>query len=146
MTAAHTRPPLYRILLEPSEQWAGGRGSADLALAPSPFDMALTSDGHVLYDVTITVSGLPPAPAGTKYVAWLANGDLGEPRLIGTIGADGKVAGHVSYNKFVILVTQERDPLTDHWNGKVVLSGFSPSTYLENYAAKELFSGGVPNQ
>jgi hypothetical protein len=142
------RPPLYHIKLEPQNNWAAGSGggAADLFLAPSPFDVTLTPDGHVLYDITVSAAGLPaPSSAGaTHYVAWVATADLTDAQLIGVLDASGKASGHVSYNKFIVVVSAEHGPPAKHWAGPIVMSGFSPSTYLENYSGKELYNGGTP--
>jgi hypothetical protein len=140
-----TRPPLYHIKLDPQNQWVAGSGVADLALAPSPFDVALTADGHVIYDITVTASGLPaPAKVGaTQYVAWVATADLAHVEEIGPLGPNGKASGHVALNKFIVVVTAEPAAVGKHWAGPVALTGFSPSTYLENYSGKELFNGAI---
>jgi hypothetical protein len=70
--------------------------------------------------------------------------DLGNAERLGTIAADGTVHGQVSLNKYLVLVTAERTPAGAHWTGRIVLSGFSPTTYLQNFANEELFQGGMP--
>jgi hypothetical protein len=140
------RPPLYHIKLDAQNNWTAGSGTADLSVAPSPFDVTLTPDGHILYDITVSTVGLPsPTSAGaTHYVAWVATADLVDAQLIGILDANGKASGHVAYNKFIVVVSAERGPPTKHWAGPIVMSGFSPSTYLENYSGKELYNGGTP--
>ena len=143
---AAARPPLYHIKLDPQNNWTAGSGTADLSVAPSPFDVTLTPDGHILYDITVSTVGLPrPGSAGaTRYVAWVATADLVDAELIGVLDANGKTSGHVSYNKFIVVVSAEPGPPSKHWSGPIVMSGFSPSTYLENYSGKELYNGGTP--
>ena len=140
------RPPLYHIKLEAQNNWTAGSGAADLLAAPSPFDVTLTPDGHVLYDITVSTVGLPsPGSAGaTHYVAWVATADLTDAQLIGVLDANGKASGRVSFNKFIVVVSAEPGPPGKHWVGPIVMSGFSPSTYLENYSGRELYNGGTP--
>ncbi len=143
--ATAVRPPLYHIKLDAQNNWTAGSGTADLAVAPSPFDVTLTPDGHLLYDITVSTVGLPrPGAGATQYVAWVATADLVDAQLIGVLDANGKASGHVSYNKFIVVVSAEHGPPGKHWAGPIVMSGFSPSTYLENYSGKELYNGGTP--
>lgn len=141
-SAAARRPALYSIPLLP-DQGASGSGVATLVPAPSPFGITLTADGHPIFDVTVTVQELTPLPGGAQYVAWATTQDLTDADRIGVI-KDQKAVGKISWNKFIVLVTQETGPVAEHWKGPVVLRGFSPSTYLANYASHPLFVGGMP--
>ncbi len=108
--------------------------------------MALTPDGHVIYDVHISLSNLPPASelGGAEYVAWVTSPDLDRAERLSPIGHDGTAQGRVTMNKFIILVTAEHTPVGAHWTGRVALRGFSPSTFLQNFSSEELFLGGTP--
>lgn len=137
------RPALYSIPLLP-DQGLSGSGVATLVPAPSPFGITVTADGHPIFDVTVTVQDLAPAASGAQYVAWATTQDLTTADRIGVIGKDQKAAGKISWNKYIVLVTQEATPAGEHWKGPVVLRGFSPATYLANYASHPLFVGGMP--
>lgn len=140
------RPPLYTIDLRPLGASAAGSGTARIEPATTPFGMALTPDGHVIYTVQITLTGMPPASAmgGTQYVAWAVSPNLDRGDRLGTIAADGTAHGQISMNKFLIIVTAEPATVGPRWSNHVVLRGFSPSTFLQNFANEELFQGGMP--
>jgi hypothetical protein len=143
--AGALRPPLYSIPLLPDQGMAGS-GVATLVPAPSPFGITVTADGHPVFDVTVTVQNLAPPKAlgGAQYVAWATTQDLTDADKIGVIGADQKAVGRVAWNKYIVLVTVEPSPVPAHWTGAVILRGFSPATYLANYASHPLFLGGMP--
>jgi hypothetical protein len=139
------RPALYAIPLLP-DQGMSGSGLATLVPSPSPFGITVTPDGHPIFDVTVTVQNLAPPQAngGTQYVAWATTQDLTDADRIGVIGHDQKAVGKVAWNKYIVLVTAEGATVPEHWKGTVVLRGFSPATYLTNYASHPLFLGGMP--
>jgi hypothetical protein len=139
------RPALYAIPLLP-DQGMSGSGVATLVPAPSPFGITLTPDGHPIFDVTVTVQNLAPpsSTGGTQYVAWATTQDLTDADRIGVIGHDEKAVGKVAWNKYIVLVTSEGATVPQHWKGTVVLRGFSPATFLANYASHPLFLGGMP--
>ena len=143
--ASYLRPALYAIPLLP-DQGMSGSGLATLVPAPSPFGITVTPDGHPIFDITVTVQNLaaPQANGGTQYVAWATTQDLTDADRIGVIGHDQKAVGKVAWNKYIVLVTSEGAAVGDHWKGTVVLRGFSPATYLTNYASHPLFLGGMP--
>jgi hypothetical protein len=139
------RPALYAIPLLP-DQGMSGSGVATLVPAPSPFGITVTPDGHPIFDVTVTVQNLAPPQTngGTQYVAWATTQDLTDADRIGVIGHEQKAVGKVAWNKYIVLVTAEGATVSTHWKGTVVLRGFSPATYLTNYASHPLFLGGMP--
>jgi hypothetical protein len=139
------RPALYTIPLL-ADQGTSGSGVATLVPAPSPFGITVTPDGHPIFTVTVTAQGLaaPSAQGGTQYIAWATTQELTEADKIGVVSNDKKAIGTVSWNKYIVLVTAEGATVGDHWKGPVVLRGFSPATYLANYASHPLFLGGMP--
>ena len=142
-----SRPELFRIALQPTSVGSGASGVAMLALAPSPFGITLTADGHFLYDVHLTADGLAkPSSLGpyTTYVAWVATENLDPVRRLGVVHDGQSITGQIDYDKFILLISAERTANGAHWQGPVVLRGFSPSMYLDNFSGKEMFLGGVP--
>jgi hypothetical protein len=139
------RPALYSIPLL-ADQGASGSGVATLVPAPSPFGITVTPDGHPIFSITVSAQGLaaPSAQGGTQYIAWATTQELTEADKIGVVSNDKKAVGTVSWNKYIVLVTAEGATVGDHWKGPVVLRGFSPATYLANYASHPLFLGGMP--
>lgn len=141
------RPALFRIDLEPTRIGSGATGVAKLALAPSPFGITLTPDGHFLFDVELTVSGLPePSAWGpfSTYVAWATTQNLDVARRLGVVTAGKTISTQVHYHKFILLVTAEASADGDHWTGPVVLRGLSASMFLDNFSGKTFFNNGVP--
>jgi hypothetical protein len=141
------RPDLYRINLQPTTVGSGASGVAKLALAPSPFGIALSPDGHFLFDVELAVTGLPkPSRWGpfSTYVAWATTQNLDVARRLGVVTAGKPITAQVDYHKFILLVTAEADARGEHWKGPVVLRGLSASMFLDNFSGKTFFNNGVP--
>ncbi|MDW3219153.1 MAG: anti-sigma factor [Acidimicrobiales bacterium] len=106
----------------------------EIELALDATDLAPSAEGLVEIDTTplgtrliLDVSGLPPAPAGQYYEAWLRTGpDVGVSA--GTFhlrGGDGRIelwAGVTieDYPLFTITIQDEADPTS---SGRVVLKG-----------------------
>jgi hypothetical protein len=147
LAAGAVRPSLFRIELQPTALAPGAQAVVRLAPARSPFGLALTPDGHVIFDVELTASGLPsPSSFGpyTQYVAWAVTSDLATTERLGVAGAGRTVSGQVAFNKFLIVVTAESAAVGDKWQGPIILRGFSPSALLENFSGKTMFNGGMP--
>jgi hypothetical protein len=144
------RPSLFNIPLQAQALARSAQGVAALRPARSPFGFALTVDGNFIFDAEVTVTGLPdPAKLGpfTTYAVWATNADLTEVRLLGTLRPDEPTKGRVAFSKFLIVVTADAGVPGPKWRGPVLLRGFSPSNYLENFGAKTLLNGGaIPPQ
>jgi hypothetical protein len=146
------RPAIDSISLEPTNDARGASGVAVLTRSPSPFGMSLTPDGHLRYDVHLSVTGLPADPrvydGATAYVAWATVPDLSLARRLGPLAADGSSSGEVDWNKFIVLVTAEKavaKPAAEpHWSGTILLKGVSPSTWMQRYGSHILNNGGNP--
>ncbi|GIV58087.1 MAG: hypothetical protein KatS3mg042_1000 [Rhodothermaceae bacterium] len=130
-------PVYYRIDLVSTKRLPGtrqARGTADVTFARSPFGVALTPEGHYVYDLTVRVAGLPPE-AGGAYVVWVATPDLGTVARVGPLGADGTARGRVHFNKYLVIVTREpAGAAADRWTGPVVLRGLSKSGFMHTMA------------
>ncbi len=141
------RPAMYAIPLIATPTGTGASGVATLSRPESPFSVPVTRDGHVIYNVAITVQGLPPASAfdgATTYVAWATVPDLSLARSLGPITADGRAKGQVAWNKFIVLVTAEKTAGA-HWTGPILLKGVSPSTWMQRFQAHVIGNGGNPD-
>ncbi len=141
------RPALFRVALQPTGTVPSAQGVALLAPAQSPFGLALTPDGHFIFDVSLTASGLPsPSALGpyTTFVAWAVSDDLVQSHLLGALSGDKPVIGQVSFNKFLVIVSAESGAPGDRWKGPIVLRGFAPSALLDNFSGKTMFNGGMP--
>src|SRR5690606_39158389 len=98
------------ITLEPTGRAGDVRGCGRVVPAWSPFGVATTRDGHVIYDIELALEGVdrPRGASGGAYVAWAMSSDLKDVHRIGIVEA-GKVRGHVWYNQYVVAVTLEAE-------------------------------------
>jgi hypothetical protein len=134
----------YDIKLLPTARAPGASGAARLIFAPSPFGVAVTPDGHSIYDARITADGLPaPSSLGaySTYVAWAVTPDLQQWVRLGPITQHGGTVGPMDFNKFLLVVTAEASATSATHNGPMVLHGTSPSGWLQNFLTHPLFRG-----
>lgn len=131
-------PEYYRIDLVPTKRLQAARhasGFADVSFAPSPFGIAVTPEGHYVYDLTISVDNLPPA-RNDNYVAWISTPDLDQILRLGTLDPQATISGQVQWNKYLVIITLE--PTTNTagaiWEGPVVLRGMSRSGKMHTMA------------
>ncbi|MEZ4425970.1 MAG: multicopper oxidase family protein [Gemmatimonadota bacterium] len=111
----------------------------DLRFAASPFTVAVTADGNVRYDATLTVRGLPdPGELGTDdagrpyttYVAWLTTPTFYPETRLQEVRNGVVELGRIALDKFVLLVSAEVAPDVVERSGRLVLRGQSPSTRM----------------
>lgn len=144
--AAGTDGP-YDITLLPTTAAPAASGHARLVYASSPFGIAVTADGRARYDVQITAAGLPRADssgAAVAYVAWAASTDLMKWERLGTVSNGTTTVGSVDMNKFLLVITAERDSGALTHDGPTVLHGTSPSGWLQTFLSHPLFRGLPP--
>jgi suppressor of ftsI len=124
---------LYCIELIPAPGAEGAAGTIELGQVPGPFTVAVTADGFPRYRLALDAAGLPaPSALGNfaTYVAWVALPAMHPIRRLGEVGNGSTALGDVELEKFVVLITAERDARVKEPEGKVVLRGQSPSTRL----------------
>lgn len=131
--------PTSTFALVPATGFPGASGDVALRPAWSPFDVALTRDGFLVYDLTITVAGLPDAKAGQTFVAWLATPDLDRVRRLGVVREEAPLTGRVDWNQFLVIVTLESGDPGDRWAGPTVLMGRSPSSLIRPLWGHSIF-------
>jgi len=144
--ASRTDGP-YDITLLPTSAAPAASGHARLVWAASPFGIAVTVDGRARYDVQITAAGLPgPDSSGTvvAYVAWATSTDLARWVRLGSVTNGTTTVGHVDMNKFLLVITAERDPSALTHDGPTALHGTSPSGWLQTFLSHPLFRGIPP--
>jgi hypothetical protein len=142
-SAAGTAGP-YDITLLPTAAAPGATGHARLVWAASPFGVAITADGRARYDVQVTTAGLPRADssgAAVAYVAWATSTDLAHWVRLGTVSNGTTTVGSADMNKFLLVVTAERDSTARAHAGPTVLHGTSPSGWLQSFLSHPLFRG-----
>ena len=123
--------------------------SGFVAIAPSasPFGLAATKDGRVLYDLDINVHNLPPAftlGAFTTYHAWLATPNLETVHHLGVVANDTALRANADWNKFTVVITAEAATVGQHWRGPTVLVGRSPSSLMQSFAGHPFYNTGMP--
>jgi len=134
----------YDIMLHPTAAAPAAEGHARLVFAPSPFGVALTADGHAVYDVQITAAHLPkPSTLGafTTYVAWAVSPDLTKWHRLGPVTNGTTTVGHADLNKFLLVISAEPDTSGAATRGPTVLHGTSPSGWLQSFITHPLFRG-----
>ena len=134
----------YDIKLLPTKVAPAASGHARRVYAASPFGIAVTADGRARYDVQVTPAGMPDADssgARVFHLAWAASTDLAKWEKLGTVRNGTTTVGSVDMNKFLLVITAERDSTTRTHDGPTVLHGTSPSGWLQSFLSHPLFRG-----
>lgn len=137
---------------------APASGLVRLRQAWSPFGVSVTEDGTLTYEVEIATRGLPAAPAGQTYVAWITSPDLQRVERLGPLAADGTIRGSHAGAAFLVVVSREQVgtpciPSTApgaaggdtaggqaaRWTGPVVLRGSSPGSRVAPLFGHSIF-------
>ncbi len=129
--------PLYAAASSP-----GASGEARLLFASSPFGIAVTPDGHSIYDLEVTTKGLPaPSSLGaySTYFAWAVATDLTEWVPLGPVHDGTTTVGPVQLDKFLVVITAEASESPVSRAGPTVLHGSSPSSWLQSFLNHPLF-------
>lgn len=135
---------IYEFRLKPTSRARGASGTGYLRIAPSPFDIAVTKSGKLIYNLELTINGLlPPASLGPyqSYIVWITTPKLDRTEKLGALPDDGKFKATVSsMNKFILMITAEPSANIEKRSGPIVLRGISPSGLLEPFQNHELFN------
>ena len=134
----------YDIKLLNTPKTPTAQGTARLVFAPSPFGVTVTADGRSSYDVQLSLTGLPdPSTLGSykAYVAWAATTDLSRWHRLGAVTNGSTTVGQVEFNKFLLVITAERDSSAAEHRGPTALHGISPSGWLQSLITHPLFRG-----
>lgn len=121
-------------------------GTVELGRVRSPFGVAVSADGELLYDVTFALRALPdPATLGpyTAYIAWATTPILRPMIPLGEVRNGRTVAGRVAFNKFILLVTAEPSASVQEREGRLVLRGLSPSMMLQPHDLQAMLAATV---
>jgi FtsP/CotA-like multicopper oxidase with cupredoxin domain len=113
------------LIAAPGARTASGR--VELSLPAGPFTVGVTPDGHSRYTLIGTVTGLVP---GRTYVAWVATPTMESIIKLGVVSQGTFVGAGIAFQKFVVLVTAERNARARTPSTQLVLRGQSPSTRL----------------
>src|SRR5216110_1903274 len=118
---------LYCIELVPAPGMGSVSGRVELAAPAGPFTVAVTAEGRSRVIPIASLQGLPPA--GT-FIAWAAPPRMDTVIKLGQVRNGSTTLRAVDLDKFVVLITAERDRRAPQPTGRVVLRGQSPSTRL----------------
>ncbi len=135
---------IYTFRLRPTTRALGAAGAVGLVPPDSPFGIPVTADGHLMYDLEVSVRGLRDASAAGAtgaYVTWVTTPELDRIEKLGAIGHAGSARYHVSsMNKFLLYITLETSADVEEPRGPIVLRGVSPSGLMQNMESHELFN------
>lgn len=111
------------------------RGVGQVVFSPSPYGVALASDGSYRYDFAVRFERLKPARNGS-YVVWTTTPELDRVVLAGELSDTRGFQGQVEWNKFLVVVTLEAafDPDAEMWSGPIVMRGMSRSGMMHTMA------------
>ena len=129
--------PLATIRLVPTARANGAAGTVELRFAASPFGVAVSPDGRLVYRAEVRTSGVP---ANGARVVWATSPDLAQVRKLGTLDDDGALTADVDLNKFLLFVTAEASAGVERWSGPILLRGISPSGRMHTMAGHGPFS------
>lgn len=129
-----------RVELTPTARAPGARGAMEVAMAGSPYGVAVDPDGSYRLRVEVTARGLRSRD-GVHHVVWAATPELDRHVRLGTLGPEGRVVGELTWNKFLVFVTAESSPEPESWSREILLSGLSPSGRMHTMAGHGPFSG-----
>lgn len=127
-----------RVELDPTRSGVGFEGWMELTFARSPYGVTVSRDGRYVYDVVLGVRS-ERTVEGRTLVAWATTRDLDEVRKLGVLDEGSRVSGQVDWNKFLVLVTAERSPDVETWQGPILLTGMSPSGKMHTMAGHGIF-------
>lgn len=132
---ASTKPSrsLYCIDLVAVPDFPDATGTIELGRARSPFGAAVSRNGNQLYDLTITLAGLPePQSLGgySAYVAWVTTPTFEITVKLGVVRNGRTPLPQVAFNKFIVMVTAEATGEAATRQGRMILRGNSPSSLM----------------
>lgn len=105
------------------------KGQVDVRVAgSSPFSVALGPDGSYEYDLGVSLDRMK-VPRQGRLIAWVTTPEIDHIERMGALDENLRGAGHVTWNKFIVVVTLETedDPSQTTWNGPIVFRGMSRS-------------------
>lgn len=137
-------PTYYAFDLMPTQtqtRFRRTRGRATVRWSDTPFDVALSPDGHFEYELRVEVTGLSASGSDRVLVVWVATPDLASIRELGALDVSGRSSGVVRFNKFLVFVTVEppTEASRERWSGPIVLKGMSRSARMQSMAAHGFF-------
>ncbi len=138
VTPADADPSYYAVDLVATKNVPGtarAHGLGHVEFAPSPFGVALSTDGSYVYDMRLQLQRIS-RPSTGALVAWVTTPQVDQIRRIGAFDENLATSGSVSWNKYLVVVTLEDkdDPDATTWSGPIVLRGMSRSGAMHTMA------------
>ena len=124
---------LYCIELFPAGGVSGPRGVVGLLKAPGPFTVSVTAEGQLRFRPVIDLSDLPPpATYGrySTYMAWATTPVLDTMIKLGEVRNGRTLLPEVALDRYMIIVSAERNAAVKERTGKLVLRGESASNRM----------------
>ena len=118
---------LYCIELVAAPGMTGVSGRVELAGPAGPFTVAVTAEGR---SRVIPIASLQGLPAAATFIAWATPPQMDTVIKLGEVRNGETALRAVDLDKFLLLITAERDRRVREPRGRVVLRGQSPSTRL----------------
>jgi hypothetical protein len=121
------------VALRPTGNAPGSEGTVTLDLPDSPFGVTVDLEGRQAYELVIQVERMRRR-RGATYVVWAATPELDEHARLGVLGEDNRVVASLSWNKFLVFVSEETSPDVERWEGPILLTALSPSGRMHTMA------------
>ncbi|MEJ2152301.1 MAG: multicopper oxidase domain-containing protein, partial [Gemmatimonadota bacterium] len=140
-SAAGPNVDLYCFELVPTADFVEATASVRLGRSTSPFGLAVAADGQPRYELDVLIDGLPdPGERKTAFVAWVTTPLLDPMIRLGDVNNGRHALGSVEFNKFIVMITAETDPVGVRPAGPIVLRGSSPSMAIQPHDLPTLMS------
>jgi len=124
---------LYCIELFPANGISGPHGVVGLLQAPGPFTVSVTAGGTPRVRPVIDLSGLPaPSTYGTygTFVAWATTPVLDTIIKLGEVRNGRTLLREVALDRYLIIISAERNAAVKERTGRLVLRGESASNRM----------------
>lgn len=118
------------------------KGKAVMKFNPNSFGISIAKDGSYRHRLDIQITKVNPPKEGT-FVAWVTTPSLDQVVLLGTLDKDLKVSGTVDWNKYIVVITLEKEipSKNDHrWSGEIAFRGLSRSGLMHTMAGHGPFA------
>ena len=122
---------LYCIELVAAPGVAGVSGRVELAMSAGPFTVGVDAHGHARFVPIVFVTGLPTHDArrtGPVFVAWAVTPQMDTVIKLGVVSNGTTTLPAIALDKFIILISSERNVRVREPRGRIILRGQSPST------------------
>lgn len=117
-------------------------GKAVVKFSPNPFGISIAKDGSFQHRLDIQIKKANKPEEGT-FVAWVTTPSLDNIKLIGSLDENMKVSGTVDWNKYIVVITLEKETPASNmnmWAGTIAFRGLSRSGLMHTMAGHGPFA------